>query len=88
MAHRVNYRRLANYLQALPIVATNADLATALDSFLAYDLDYQQRIGTLIRVLPQANDWLEGLSCLCDFLKSENPRFIAELFVGWAMEDK
>lgn len=89
MAHRVNYRQLANHLAVLPLEATNADLLERVSVFLADDDDYRQRIGAVIRMLPAQGNWLEtgqGIDALCEFLRAENPRFRPELFAEWLME--
>jgi len=79
---------LANALAQLPMDATVADVASVLETFFARDAEYREKALSSISGARSTGDWLNAVWPLCDWLKSENERFLPDLMVEWILEDK
>jgi len=82
--HRIHYRDFANRLSTLPLSATGADLISLVADYLAYDLEYRDR---MLAALDPHSDWIAGLCCICNILHADNSRFVSALFMEWALEN-
>jgi len=86
MPHKVEYKPLATWLQALPLSANCGDLMGRLETFNANDTVYWAGILTEMERIPPESEWLVGLFKLCELLHDDNPRFESGLMLEWTLD--